>query len=411
MEKAAERLIRYAGINTMSDEKSESCPSSDNQWDLAKLIEKEMIEMGLSDVKLDDNCYLTATLESNSQTKSPVIGLIAHFDTSPDMTGENVKPRLVTSYDGEDIILNKKEGIILSPKQFPELLKYKGHDLITTDGTTLLGADDKAGIAEILTAVEYFLNNPEIKHGTVRLGFTPDEEIGRGADRFNVKEFGADFAFTVDGGEAGELEFENFNAALATLNVRGRNVHPGTAKNQMINALVVVNRFINMMPPEMRPEHTTGYEGFYHLVDINGTVEEATARFLVRDHNRTLFEEKKERLKSIADFLNGVYGEERIELNIKDQYYNMREKVEPHYHIIELAARSMQQAGVKPIIKPIRGGTDGARLSFMGMPTPNIFTGGHNFHGRYEFIPVSSMTLAVESIRNIIINAAMIQGR
>lgn len=406
MDKVTERLIRYAAINTMSDETSDKCPSSEGQWDLARVIEKEMIEMGLADVHLDENCYLTATLESNTPSKSPVIGLIAHFDTSPDMTAKNVKPKKITGYDGKDIILNKKEEIVLSPEQFPELLKYVGDDIITTDGTTLLGADDKAGIAEIMTAMDYFLENPDIKHGRVRIGFTPDEEIGRGADRFDVKGFGADFAYTVDGGEVGELEFENFNAALATVIVRGRNVHPGTAKNQMINGLIVINRFVNMLPPEMRPEHTTGYEGFFHLIDIKGRVEEATARFLVRDHDRKLFEEKKENLRSIAAFLNEIYGENRIELTVKDQYYNMREKVEPHYHIIELAAKAMSLAGVQPLIKPIRGGTDGARLSFMGLPTPNIFTGGHNFHGRYEYIPVSSMTKAVETIKNIVRNGA-----
>ncbi len=404
MEKVAERLIRYAKIDTQSDEKSESCPSSEKQWTLAKLLEKEMNDIGLKDVKLDNNCYLTATLESNSKRSLPVMGLIAHMDTSPDMSAEGVNPRIIPNYDGSDIILNEKKKIILSPSDFPELLYYKGNDLITTDGTTLLGSDDKAGIAEILTAVEYFIENPDIEHGRIRICFTPDEEIGRGADRFNVEEFGADFAYTIDGGQIGELEFENFNAALATITVSGRNVHPGTAKNQMINSINIANELINMLPDDQKPEYTTGKEGFFHLMDFTGTVEESKLRFLVRDHDREKFEIKKSLLNSVTDFLNLKYGTGRVKTNIKDQYYNMREKVEPHYHIIELAVEAMTEAGVKPLIQPIRGGTDGARISFMGLPCPNIFAGGHNFHGKYEFIPVNSMTKAVNTISNIIRN-------
>lgn len=404
MEKVVERLIRYAKIETRSDEKSNECPSSKTQWDLARVLEKEMTELGLVDVKLDENCYLTATLESNSSRELPVLGLISHLDTSPDMSGAGVNPQITAGYDGGDIILDSQNRIILSPGEFPELLRYKGDDIITTDGTTLLGADDKAGIAEILTAVEFLIAHPEYEHGKVRICITPDEEIGRGADRFDVKGFGADFAFTIDGGQAGELEFENFNAALATISVRGRNVHPGTAKNQMINSIVIANEFLSMLPADQRPEHTSGYEGFFHIVDFNGTVEETVIRFLVRDHSMEKFEEKKNLLKSVAEFLSKKYASAAIETTIKDQYFNMREKVEPFYHIIELAGEAMKEAGVSPLIKPIRGGTDGARLSFMGLPCPNIFTGGHNFHGKYEYIPVSSMNSAVKTIINIIRN-------
>ncbi len=404
MEKVAERLIRYAKIDTQSDEKSDKCPSSDKQWTLAKLLEEEMNSIGLEQVKLDDNCYLTATLESNFRSTLPVMGLIAHMDTSPDMSGNGVNPRIIQDYDGSDIILNEKEKIILSPADFPELLYYKGNDLITTDGTTLLGSDDKAGIAEIVTAVEYFIQNPGIEHGRIRICFTPDEEIGRGADRFNVEEFGADFAYTIDGGQIGELEFENFNAALATINISGRNVHPGTAKNQMINSINIANELINMLPNDQKPEYTTGKEGFFHLMDFTGTVEESKLRFLIRDHDREKFEIKKRLLNSVKEFLNLKYGTGRVTINIKDQYYNMREKVEPHYHIIELAVDAMTEAGIKPLIQPIRGGTDGARISFMGLPCPNIFAGGHNFHGKYEFIPVNSMIKAVNTITNIIRN-------
>lgn len=404
MEKVAERLLRYAKIDTQSDENSANCPSSVKQWDLARLLEQEMKSMGLSDVKLDENCYLTGSLPSNSDKKLPVVGFIAHMDTSPDMSGKGVDPHIINNYDGGDIIINPDNNIILSPSDFPELLIYRGDDLITTDGTTLLGSDDKAGIAEIMTSIEFFLSNPGVEHGRIRIGFTPDEEIGRGADKFDIEGFGADFAYTIDGGQAGELEFENFNAALATINISGRNVHPGTAKNQMVNSILIANEFINMLPAGERPENTEGYEGFFHVVDLVGTVEESIVRFLVRDHSREKFENKKRLVSDVASFLRAKFPLAKIDARLKEQYFNMREKVEPYYHIIDLASDSMKEAGISPLIKPIRGGTDGARLSFMGLPCPNIFAGGHNFHGKYEFIPVSSMVSSVNTIINIIKN-------
>lgn len=402
MEKVLERFISYARVDTQSDENSESCPSTKKQVDLARMLEKEMIAMGLEDVNLDSNAYLTASLPSNSSRPLPVLGLIAHMDTSPDMSGRNVRPRLTKNYDGKDIILNRKKNIVLSPAEFPDLLKYRGCDLVTGDGTTLLGADDKAGIAEILTALEFFLLNPDVKHGKVRIGFTPDEEIGRGADKFDVEAFGADFAFTVDGGEEGELEYENFNAAMALIEISGRSIHPGDAKGQMINSIHLAREFDSMLPSQERPEHTTGYEGFFHLIDIEGKVERSKARYLVRDHDRKKFEEKKKLLRDIAAFMNKKYGKKRVKVLVKDQYYNMKEKIADHIHIVELAEKAMKEAGVKPLVRPIRGGTDGARLSYMGLPCPNIFTGGHNFHGRYEYIPVGSMHKAVRTIINII---------
>ncbi|MFO7756330.1 MAG: peptidase T [Bacteroidales bacterium] len=402
MEKVTERLIRYAGIDTQSDENSDSCPSTAGQLELAGLLKKELEEMGLEEVSLDENGYLMATLPSNSSKELPVLGLIAHMDTSPDMSGKNVKPRIVTNYDGEDIILDEKNNIVLSPSDFPELKRYTGQELLTTDGNTLLGSDDKAGIAEILTAVEYMIAHPEYEHGKVRIGFTPDEEIGRGADRFDTEAFGAGFAYTVDGGEEGELEYENFNAAMAVIEIAGRNVHPGTAKNQMINSIHLAWEFNSMLPEKARPEHTEKYEGFFHLIDIDGNVEHSRIRYLVRDHDRSKFTEKKTMLEDIAASMNKKYGSGRVKLNIKDQYYNMKEKIEDHYHIVELAEKAMKEAGVKPLVKPIRGGTDGSRLSYMGLPCPNIFTGGHNFHGRHEYIPVNSMLKAVDTIINII---------
>ncbi len=402
MEKVVERFIGYARTDTQSDEDSKRCPSTNKQLDLAKVLKEEMEEMELEEVSMDDNGYLMATLPSNSQRQLPVLGLIAHMDTSPDMSGKNVDPKIVKNYDGKDIILNKKKNIILSPIDFPGLKKYVGLDLITTDGTTLLGADDKAGIAEILTAVEYLIDNPGIEHGKIRIGFTPDEEIGRGADKFDVEAFGADFAYTVDGGEEGELEYENFNAAMAVIEIKGRNVHPGTAKDQMINSIHLAYEFNSMLPPHERPEHTEAYEGFFHLIDIEGNVEKSRIRYLIRDHDRKKFEEKKTLVRNIAGFMNKKYDKNRIKLSIKDQYYNMREKIADHYHIVELAEKAMKQAGVNPLVRPIRGGTDGARLSYMGLPCPNIFTGGHNYHGRYEFIPVRSMVNSVNTIINII---------
>ena len=402
MEKVAERFIEYARIDTQSDEASKSCPSTEKQLNLARLLVREMKDMGLADAAIDNNGYVSATLPSNCDTELPVVGFIAHLDTSPDMSGDGVDPLIVNGYDGGDIVLNREENVVLSPSDFPILNNYTGQTLITTRGKTLLGADNKAGIAEILTAVEFFLSNPEVKHGTIRIGFTPDEEIGRGADRFDVAGFGADFAYTIDGGQLGELEFENFNAAIATISFLGRNVHPGTAKDQMISSMYLATEYLHMLPEKDRPEHTEGYEGFFHLIDFTGTVEESEVRLLVRDHERASFEKRKRMITEAAESINKRFREKRVAVEIRDQYYNMKEKVEPHMHIIELAKAAMTDCGVEPLIKPIRGGTDGARLSFMGLPCPNIFTGGHNFHGKYEFIPVESMVKAVETIKRII---------
>ena len=396
-----DRFIKYAKIDTQSDENSDQTPSTLKQFNLAKEIERELIEMGMTDVSLDNNCYLMATLPANSDTNIPTIGFIAHLDTSPDMSGENVRPRIVEQYDGEDILLNEELNIVLSPNDFPELLDYVGEDLIVSDGTTLLGADDKAGIAEIITAMQYFLDHPEIKHGKVRIAFTPDEEIGRGADKFDVQKFDADWGYTVDGGEVGEFEYENFNAASAKVIIRGRNVHPGYAKNKMINALCVANELINMLPANERPEFTEGYEGFFHITSLNGTVEEAELSLIIRDHDRQMFERRKKILQEGVNFMNERYPN-RLQLELRDQYYNMREKIEPVNHVIDYALRAMQEVEVTPKVKPIRGGTDGARLSFMGLPCPNIFTGGLNFHSRYEFIPVRSMEKATQVIGKIV---------
>jgi tripeptide aminopeptidase len=396
-----DRFIKYAKIDTQSDENSDQTPSTLKQFNLAKEIERELIEMGMTDVSLDNNCYLMATLPANSDTNIPTIGFIARLDTSPDMSGENVRPRIVEQYDGEDILLNEELNIVLSPNDFPELLDYVGEDLIVSDGTTLLGADDKAGIAEIITAMQYFLDHPEIKHGKVRIAFTPDEEIGRGADKFDVQKFDADWGYTVDGGEVGEFEYENFNAASAKVVIRGRNVHPGYAKNKMINALCVANELINMLPANERPEFTEGYEGFFHITSLNGTVEEAELSLIIRDHDRQMFERRKKILQEAVNFMNERYPN-RLQLELRDQYYNMREKIEPVNHVIDYALRAMREVGVTPKVKPIRGGTDGARLSFMGLPCPNIFTGGLNFHSRYEFIPVRSMEKATQVIEKIV---------
>jgi tripeptide aminopeptidase len=367
---------------------------------LAKELEQELKSMGLEDITLDGHAYLMATLPANTDKQLPVIGFIAHMDTSPDMSGENVHPRIVKNYDGKDIILSAEENVILSPLDFPELLDHQGEDLIVTDGKTLLGADDKAGIAEIITAVQYLIDHPEIKHGKIRIAFTPDEEIGLGASKFDVPLFGCDWAYTMDGGELGELEYENFNAAAAKITIKGRNVHPGYAKNKMLNAMHVAMKFAGMLPPEQRPEHTEGYEGFFHLVGMSGTVEEASLSYIVRDHNKDLFARRLKTLENITAYLNTVYSNS-IHLEIKQQYKNMREIVEPKMHIIDLAYKAMQEAGVEPNVKPIRGGTDGSQLSFKGLPCPNIFAGGLNFHGRYEFIPVQSMEKAVQVIVKI----------
>jgi len=396
-----DRFLKYVKFDTMSDPESETVPSSSKQMILAKELEKELKEMGLEDISLDEKAYLMATLPANTGKKIPVIGFIAHIDTSPDMSGENVNPRIVENYDGKPITLNKEQNIILSPQDFPELLDHKGEDLIVTDGTTLLGADDKAGIAEILTAIQYLIDHPEIEHGKIRICFNPDEEIGKGAHNFDVKKFGAEWAYTIDGGEAGELEFENFNAAGAKISIQGRNVHPGYAKDKMINALHIATKLVTLLPENQKPAHTQEYEGFFHLTNLNGTVDSATVSYIIRDHNRELFEAKKVLLKDCVDFINKLYpGTTTVEIN--DQYYNMREKVEPLMHIIDFASEAMEAVGVKPNIKPIRGGTDGAQLSFKGLPCPNIFAGGLNFHGRYEFIPIQSMEKAVKVIVKIV---------
>lgn len=395
-----ERFIKYAKIDTQSDETCAQTPSTPKQFNLAKEIEREMIEMGLTDVSLDNNCYLMATLPSNSAKKVPTLGFIAHLDTSPDMSGANVNPRIVKNYDGKEIVLNREQNIVSSPDDFPELLNFIGQDLIVTDGTTLLGADDKAGIAEIMTAMQYLIDHPEIEHGKIRIGFTPDEEIGRGADKFDVEKFGADWAYTMDGSEAGELEFENFNAASAKISIRGRNVHPGYAKNKMVNALHIANELVQMLPANERPEFTEKYEGFFHLIALNGTVEEASVSYIIRDHDRQIFENRKKEMEQAVAFLNLRYGD-RLKLEMRDQYYNMREKMEPVMHVVDYAHRAMEEVSIAPIVKPIRGGTDGARLSFMGLPCPNIFAGGMNFHGRHEFLPVAAMEKATEVIVKI----------
>ena len=395
------KFLKYIGFDTKSDPDSDTNPSTVKQFELAKELENELENLGLQNIKLSDKCYLYATLPANSDKNLPVIGFISHMDTAPDTSGENVKPQIIENYDGNTILLNKKENILLSPEDFPELKKYIGQTLITTDGTTLLGADDKAGVATIMTAVEYLVNHPEIKHGTIKIAFTPDEEIGRGADHFDVDFFGADFAYTVDGGEIGELEYENFNAASLNVTIKGRNVHPGTAKNQMINSINIAHEFHAMLPNIKRPEHTNGYEGFYHLMNISGTVDETKMSYIIRDHNREKFEDMKKHVLAVTDLLNKSHHKEVITVEIKDSYYNMREKIEPVMHIIETAKQAMINADIKPKIKPIRGGTDGSRLSYMGLPCPNIFTGGHNFHGIYEYISLNSMIKAVEVIINI----------
>ncbi|NMB05120.1 MAG: peptidase T [Bacteroidales bacterium] len=395
-----DRFIKYARIDTQSDENSTQTPSTQKQFILAKEVEKEALEMGLTDVSLDNNCYLMATLPANTKKDVPVIGFIAHFDTSPDMSGEKVTPRIVKAYDGKDILLNESSGVVLSPTDFPELLYHVGEDLIVTDGNTLLGADDKAGIAEIMNAMQYLIEHPEIEHGKIRIAFTPDEEIGRGADKFDVAKFGAHWAYTMDGSEVGELEYENFNAASAKIEIQGRNVHPGYAKGKMINALHVANELVAMLPEKERPEHTEGYEGFFHLIGINGTVDEAKVSFIIRDHDSLKFEARKRLMSEVVERLNKRY-DNRLTLDMKDQYYNMKEKIEPVMHVIEYAFHAMEAVGVKPNIKPIRGGTDGARLSFMGLPCPNIFAGGMNFHGRYEFLPIPSLRKASEVIVKI----------
>ncbi len=395
-----DRFLQYVKFDTQSDELTNMTPSTPGQMVFAQHLEKELRTMGLTNITLDDNGYLMATLPANTDKKVPTVGFIAHLDTSPDMSGKHVSPRIVENYDGKDIVLNQGNNVVLSPSQFPELLHYEGHDLIVTDGNTLLGADDKAGIAEIITAVDYLMKHPEIKHGDIRIAFNPDEEIGQGAHKFDVDLFGADWGYTMDGGEIGELEFENFNAAVAKVTFKGRNVHPGYAKHKMLNSIRVANQFVIMLPRWETPEHTEGYEGFYHLVSIEGSVEETVLTYIIRDHDRDRFERRKKELEHLTRKINNEFpGCASIE--IKDQYYNMREKIEPVMHIIDVAIKAMENVDVKPKVQPIRGGTDGAQLSFKGLPCPNIFAGGLNFHGRYEFVPIPSMEKATQVIVEI----------
>ncbi len=399
-----DRFLRYVKYDTQSDELTNLTPSTPGQFAFAQILEKELRELGLEEISLDENGYLMATLPANTDKKGvPTVGFIAHLDTSPDMSGRNVNPRIVKAYEGGDITLNEADNIILSPSQFPELLNYLGQDLIVTDGTTLLGADDKAGIAEIISAVVYLQKHPEIKHGKIRVAFNPDEEIGQGAHKFDVERFGAEWAYTMDGGEIGELEYENFNAAVAKVTFKGRNVHPGYAKHKMVNSIRMANQFILMLPRWETPEHTEGYEGFYHLVQIEGDVEKTTLTYIIRDHDRDRFERRKKELEHLVRKTNNEFPE-CCAIEIKDQYYNMREKIEPVMHIIEIAKQAMKDAGVTPKVQPIRGGTDGAQLSFKGLPCPNIFAGGLNFHGRFEFVPVPSM----EKARDVIVEIARI---
>lgn len=397
--KVTDRFIRYAKEYTTSDPESSTTPSTPIQMEFMKKLEAELNEIGLEEVELDSNGYLMATIPANNDGNGPVIGFIAHVDTSPDFEGRGVEPRIVRNYDGGIIRLNEK--VAIDPADFPEILQYKGQDIITAGGDTLLGADDKAGVAEIVTAAEVLLKDNSIKHGKIRIGFTPDEEIGRGADKFDVGKFGADFAYTLDGGQIGELEFENFNAAGAKIVIQGRSVHPGFAKDKMINAALVAHRIISMLPAIQRPEHTDGYEGFFHLLSLKGNVENAEMQFIIRDHDHVKFNKKKEHLKQITNLVNYEYGQELVTLELKDQYFNMREKIEPVMHVVEIAREAMLKAGIQPEVKAIRGGTDGARLSYEGLPCPNVFAGGHNFHGPYEYVPIKSMEKAVEVILNI----------
>jgi tripeptide aminopeptidase len=395
------RFISYVTVDTESDPESDTTPSTTKQWDLAKALVEELKSIGMQEVTIDENAYIMATLPSNIEDDVPVIGFVSHFDTTPDFTGKNVKPQIIEEYDGGPIILNEKENIILSPKDFDDLLQYKGQTLITTDGTTLLGADDKAGIAEIVSAMEYLIQHPELKHGKIRVGFTPDEEIGRGAHKFDVEKFGAEWAYTMDGSQIGELEYENFNAAGAVVKVKGKIVHPGYAKGKMVNSMYIATDYINSLPRLETPEHTEARQGFFHLYSIEGEVDGTKLQYIIRDHDKKHFEARKDMMLKLADELNSQFEKELITIEIKDQYFNMREKIEPVMHIVDIAEEAMKQAGIKPNIKPIRGGTDGSQLSFMGLPCPNIFAGGHNFHGRYEYIPVESMQKAIEVIVNI----------
>jgi len=401
MEKVQDKFLRYVAVETTSCEESETHPSSLKELDLSRLLVKELIAMGVDNASVDDKGYVMASIPSNVDGKVPSIGFIAHVDTSPDASGRDIKPQIISSYDGKDIPLKGVPGMALKVSEFPELEDYKGQTLITTDGTTLLGADDKAGVAEIMCAVEYVMAHPEFKHGEIKIGFTPDEEIGCGVDFFDVAKFGAEYAYTMDGGAVGELEFENFNAASAKIHIQGRNIHPGYAKGKMKNSLLIGMELNALLPVEQRPEYTCNYEGFFHITSFSGTVEEASVSYIIRDHDMKLFEEKKAMMQKAVDFINSKYGN-IVSLELKDQYFNMREPVSKHFHVVEKAVEAMEMAGVKPKIQPIRGGTDGARLSFMGLPCPNIFAGGLNFHGKMEFVAVESMEKATEVIKNII---------
>jgi len=400
-EHITKRFISYVTIDTESDPNNPEFPSTEKQWDLAKLLVDELKAIGMKDITLDDNCYVMATLPSNLDYEVPTIGFVSHIDTTPDFTGANVKPQIHHKYDGKDIILNNEENIVLSPSYFEDLIQYKGQSIITTDGSTLLGADDKAGITEIVTAMEYLIKHPEIKHGKIRICFTPDEEVGKGAHKFDVEKFGAEWAYTMDGSQIGELEYENFNAAGAKLTITGKIVHPGYAKGKMINSMTIGSNFVSKLPLNEVPESTEGYEGFFHLHQFTGNVEKTTLNFIIRDHDRVLFEDRKQFMLDLVDKMNNELGFNAIEIDIKDQYYNMKEKVVPVMHIVDIAEEVMNDIGITPLIKPIRGGTDGSQLSFMGLPCPNIFAGGHNFHGRYEYVPVESMMKATEVIIGI----------
>lgn len=397
-----ERFLKYVKIDTKSQSDSETSPSTPGQFDLARLLVDELKSLGMAEVSLDEHCYVMATLPATTNRKIPTLGLIAHLDTAEGMSGKGVNPQVISNYDGGTILLNKASGLEMTPEMFPELAKYKGQELITTDGTTLLGADDKAGVAIIMSAMEHFIKHPEIEHGKIRVAFTPDEEVGRGADLFDVKKFDAEFAYTVDGGEIGELEYETFNAAQASVEVHGRDVHPGSAKNKMLNSMKVAMEFNAMLPLNERPEFTEGREGYFHLMGMEGTVEKTRMGYLIRDHDRKLFEHRKMVFLAAAEFLNKQYGDGTVDATTKDMYYNMREKIEEVYHIVELASDAMKSLGIDPIIVPVRGGTDGARLSYMGLPCPNLFTGGMNYHGRYECIPTKSLEMATEVVIKII---------
>lgn len=401
MQKIIDRFVKYISVDTQSDPNNPDFPSTEKQWNLARILVDELNELGLEDVTLDDNCYVMATLPSNVDFEVPTIGFIAHIDTSPDYTGTNVNPQFHPNYNGKDIVLNKEENIVLSPNYFEDLLLYKGQTLITTDGTTLLGADDKAGIAEIVSAMDYLKNHPGIKHGKIRICFTPDEEVGKGAHKFDVEKFGADWAYTMDGSQVGELEYENFNAAGAKVTINGKIVHPGYAKGKMINSMLIASEFIASLPKNEIPQETEGYEGFYHLHTMKGEVEKTELHYIIRDHDLKLFEERKALFQQKVDELNKSLGNNLVEVEITDQYYNMREKIEPVMHIVDIAEEAMKQLNIKPIIKAIRGGTDGSQLSYKGLPCPNIFAGGHNFHGRYEYVAAESLQLATNVIVNI----------